>query len=469
MYPEDVLYLPLRELAAGIAAGRLSPVELTLSYLERLERIGPSLNAVVTVLRDQAIEDARRAEAEIREGRYRGPLHGIPYGVKDLLATKGAPTTWGAAPYRNQVFDYDATVIRRLREAGAILVAKLAMVELAGGLGYDEANASFTGPTRTPWNPRYWAGGSSSGSAAAVAAALVPFAIGSETCGSIVTPAAFCGVTGLRPTYGRVSRYGAMPLCWTLDKIGPICRTADDCGLVLAAIAGPDPQDPTTVDRPYHYPPVPEIQPPFRIGVLHGATDRVQPEVRANFEASLEVLGRFCTLVHDVELPDFPYSDIAELIIDAESASAHEELIESGRVQELTAPGSRTGGYGGMVILAKDYLRAMRVRGLVERALDEVFAQYDAIAHPTRGTVAYPIGVPFREAYPKYRGGRPAMIPAANLAGLPGIALPNGFGENGLPTSFSLTGRAFEENRLIAVAAAYQRETSWHVMRPPVA
>ena len=250
MYGEDVLYLPVRELAAGIRAGRLSPVELAESYLARLEAIGPQLNAVVTVLREQALAEARQAEAEIGAGRYRGPLHGIPYGVKDLLATKGVPTTWGAEPYRHQVFDHDATVVRRLREAGAVLLAKLAMVEIAGGMGYDTADASLTGPALTPWNTGYWAGGSSSGSGAAVAAALVPFAIGSETWGSIVTPAAFCGVTGLRPTYGRVSRYGAMALSWTMDKLGPLCRTADDCGIILAAIAGPDPLDPSAVDRP---------------------------------------------------------------------------------------------------------------------------------------------------------------------------------------------------------------------------
>ena len=214
--------------------------------LRRLETIGPKLGAVVTVTRERALAQAHRANQELLAGRDRGPLHGIPYGAKDLLATKGIPTTWGAEPLRGQVFDFDATVVRRLEEAGAVLVAKLAMVELAGGLGYNNPDASFTGPGRTPWNPDYWSGGSSSGPASAVAAGLVPFAIGSETSGSILTPAAFCGVTGLRPTYGLVSRHGAMALCWTLDKLGPLARGADDCALVLAAIAGADPADPTT-------------------------------------------------------------------------------------------------------------------------------------------------------------------------------------------------------------------------------
>src|SRR5205823_661195 len=196
---------------------------------------------------------ARAADREIKAGRYRGPLHGVPYGVKDLLATKGIPTTWGAEPYRERVFDYDATVVKKLREAGAVLVAKLAMVELAGGFGYNNADASFTGPGRTPWNMNYWSGGSSSGPGAATAAGLVAFAIGSETSGSIITPSAYCGVSGLRPTYGRVSRFGAMALSWTLDKLGPMCRTADDCGLVLASIAGHDARDPASADKPFAY------------------------------------------------------------------------------------------------------------------------------------------------------------------------------------------------------------------------
>ena len=209
---------------------------------------------MVTITRDLALVEARAADAEIGAGRYRGPLHGIPYGVKDLLATRGIPTTWGAEPFRRQTFDYDATVVRKSREAGAVLVAKLAMVELAGGFNYNNADASFTGPGRTPWNTDYWSGGSSSGPGAAVAAGLVAFAIGSETSGSIITPAAFCGVSGLRPTYGRVSRHGAMALSWTLDKLGPMCRSADDCGLVLSAISGRDPLDPTTSRRTFTHP-----------------------------------------------------------------------------------------------------------------------------------------------------------------------------------------------------------------------
>ena len=251
--PEDVLYLTVRELGEGLRARRFSAVELAESYMARLEEHGARLGAVVTITRERALREARQAQRELAAGRDRGPLHGIPYGAKDLLAAVGYPTTWGAAPFREQRFDYDATVIERLREAGAVLVAKLAMVELAGGMGYNQANASFTGPGRTPWNLKYWSGGSSSGSGAAVGAALVPFAIGSETWGSIMFPAACNGVSGLRPTFGRVSRHGAMALSWTMDKIGPLCRSADDCGLVLAAIAGADRRDPHALPGRWTY------------------------------------------------------------------------------------------------------------------------------------------------------------------------------------------------------------------------
>ncbi|GAG41252.1 unnamed protein product, partial [marine sediment metagenome] len=253
---------------------------------------------------------------------------------------------WGAEPFKNQVFDHDATIIARLREAGAVLCAKLAMVEIAGGFGYGTADAAFTGPGRNPWNTEYWSGGSSSGPGSAMAAALVPFTIGSETSGSIITPAAFCGVSGLRPTYGRVSRHGCMALCWTLDKIGPMCRTADDCGLVLAALAGPDPDDPTAVDKKFDYT-EPEKGRKFKVGVIRGSFEKSQPEVRKNFEESVKVLRGFCDVVEDVAYPEFPFGAAVGTIIDAEAASAFRELIESGQTQKLRAPNDRWGAFPG--------------------------------------------------------------------------------------------------------------------------
>src|SRR5688572_13418627 len=270
----DFAFLTVAALGQLLRQKKTTASELAAYFLDRLERIGPRFNAVVTVTRDRALDEAARADREIRQGKWRGPLHGIPYGVKDLIATKGYPTTWGAEPYRQQKLDLDATVVERLGAAGAVLVAKLAMVELAGGMGYNQANASFTGPGKTPWNPEYWSGGSSSGPGAAVAAGLVPFAIGSETSGSILTPSAYCGVTGLRPTYGLVSRYGAMALAWTMDKLGPMGRTAEDCGIVLAVIEGKDPKDPSSVAR------VVQDRLPrprrFRVGVPKGADQNIQ-------------------------------------------------------------------------------------------------------------------------------------------------------------------------------------------------
>ena len=467
---ESVFFLSVSELAARIRAKRLKPTDLVAGCLDRLERLGPKYNAVAALMRESAMEEARAAERELARGRDRGALHGIPYGVKDLLATKGVPTTWGAAPYRDQVFDHDATVVRKLRDAGAVLVAKLAMVELAGGMGYNHANASFTGPGLTPWNTRFWSGGSSSGPGAAVAAGLVPFAIGSETSGSILTPAAFCGVTGLRPTYGLVSRHGAMALCWTLDKLGPLGRTADDCALVLAAMAGPDPLDESAVARGFrHARPVPlaGAKRP-RLAVPKGVTEKVQPAVRENFEAALLAFGGEVELTRDVEWPDLPWGPAVGTIVGAEGAAAFLDLIESGRVQQLTCPADRAGGYSSLLLPAVDYLQAMRLRRPMKQAMARLFERFDAVVAPTRASVAYPADRNFEDAYPGVSGG-PPLIPAGNLCGLPALALPDGFGENGLPTSFQLMGPAFSEALLVRLGHAYQQRTDWHTRRPPAA
>jgi aspartyl-tRNA(Asn)/glutamyl-tRNA(Gln) amidotransferase subunit A len=464
---ESVFFLSAAELGRRIRSKQLSAVALAEGYLDRLERIGPKLGAVVTVTRDLALKEAKAADAELAAGKSRGPLHGVPYGVKDLLATKGIPTTWGAAPFREQVFDYDATVVTRLRDAGAVLLAKLAMVELAGGFGYNNADASFTGPGRTPWNTGFWSGGSSSGPGAATAAGLVGFSIGSETSGSIVTPAAFSGVTGLRPTYGRVSRHGAMALCWTLDKLGPMCRSAEDCGLVMAAIAGRDGKDASSVARPFRTANTGKKEPRWKVGVIKGTYDKVQPEVRKNFEESLKVLGAFCDVVPDVEFPDFPYGPAVGTIVAAEGASAFRDLVESGRAKELKVPNDRWGGYAASMVFAVDYLQAMRLRAPMKKALDVIYAKYDALVSPSRATVAYPIGPDFDKVYPGIGGG-PAVIPAGNLVGQPALSVPNGFGENGLPTAFQLTGRAFSDERLVAIGSAVQARTDWHLKRPSV-
>jgi aspartyl-tRNA(Asn)/glutamyl-tRNA(Gln) amidotransferase subunit A len=479
MIGEEVLFSSLREIGAHLRAKRVSAVELAEWSLRRLEAIGPKLGAVVTVTRDRALAQAHRANQELLAGRDRGPLHGIPYGAKDLLATKGIPTTWGAEPLRGQVFDEDATVVQRLEEAGAVLVAKLAMVELAGGLGYNNPDASFTGPGRTPWNTDYWSGGSSSGSAAAVAAGLVPFAIGSETSGSIMTPAAFCGVTGLRPTYGLVSRHGAMALCWTLDKLGVLAHGADDCGIVLSAIAGPDPQDPATGESFRYRERPPKSGRPgqrFKVGVLRDATVDTDPDVQSHFAQALAALRDVADLESDVAFPDLPYREAVGTIVDAEGAAAFRDLIESGKVKQLRDASDRVGGYAMMMTRAVDYVDAMRARVVMRAELDGLLSRYDALVAPSRARLAPPIGrdfdapAPGSPPAPEPAPGAPrapATIPAGNLAGLPAVAVPMGFGKDRLPTSLQLLGRAFSEDTLLALAAAYQEMTDWHRRRPP--
>jgi len=461
----DFAFLPVVELGRLLRQKKTSATELATYFLDRLERIGPRFNAVATVTRARALAEATQADREIGQGKWRGPLHGIPYGVKDLLATKDYPTTWGAEPYRQQKFDADATVIERLGAAGAVLVAKLAMVELAGGMGYTQANASFTGPGKTPWNPAYWSGGSSSGPGAAVAAGLVPFAIGSETSGSILTPAAYCGVTGLRPTYGLVSRHGAMALAWTMDKLGPLGRSAEDCGIVLEVIAGKDPKDASSVNRGFRM--TTQSGSKFRIGVPKGADKDIQAEVAANFRAALKVLGDKLEVIEDVELPDLPYGAVAGLIIAAEGASAFDDLLKDGRLSQLTAPEDRTGGYPALAVSAPDYLRALRVRRPMQRALDDFLKKFDALAVPTRTTVATPLDKPFRDGWPGVTGGANVIGPT-NVVGVPGVSVPNGFGVQGLPTGLSFTARAFDEGKLVSLARLYQSRTDWHTRRPPL-
>jgi Asp-tRNA(Asn)/Glu-tRNA(Gln) amidotransferase A subunit family amidase len=465
----DILFAGIRTQSEAIRTRKISPVELTKAYLSRLEEIGPKLNAVVTVTRDLALEQAKAAEKEIRAGKYRSPLHGIPYGAKDAFATKGIPTTWGTAPYRNRVFDYDAAVISRLADAGAVLIGKLAMVELVGGLGYDTADASFTGPCRTPWNVDYFSGGSSSGPAAATAAGLVSFSVGGETGGSIVQPSSSCGVSGLRTTYGRVSRYGAASLCWSLDKVGPICRTADDCGLVLNAIAGYDPRDDATSRRKFSYPTVPARTHRPKLAVVRGSYERAQPDVRANFAKSVDVLSKFADVEH-VDFPDYPYTAILSAILFSEGAAAFRELIDTGRMHEMQNHADRVGGYIGMTVSAVDYLQAQRVRKLARIAVDRLLVRYDALLGPTTTSVAHRIDEPFRPpSAAATRSGNTVtpLVPAGNIAGVPAITIPNGFGQHDLPTGLQFIGAAWSESTLLEISKSYQHATDWHLRRPP--
>jgi aspartyl-tRNA(Asn)/glutamyl-tRNA(Gln) amidotransferase subunit A len=356
------------------------------------------------------------------------------------------------------------------------LLGKLAMLETVGGFGFNGADASFTGPARTPWNPDHWAGGSSSGPGAATAAGLVAFAIGSETGGSILNPSNFCGLAGLRPTYGRVSRHGVVALSWTLDKVGPMCRSADDCGLVLSAIAGYDKLDPTTSRRKFDYATRAKQPRKFKLAIVRGTYERAQPEIQKNFENSVKVLSQFADISRDVKFPDYPYAQMIGLIIAAEGASAFRDLMDTGREQELQNQTSRTTGYADAMVSAVDYLQAMRVRKLARRDMDTFLANYDAVISPTMGAVSRRVDelwdltqtpatpTPARPlSSPSF-----SLLPAGNLGGIPGLTVPNGFGQNHIPTGIQFVGSAWSEKTLIAIAEAYQSRTDWHTRRPPV-
>src|SRR5438552_2281054 len=316
---EEIFHLSVSELAKRIEAKKLSPVDLTEAYLDRSQKLGPRFNAYARLTPEIALEQAKAAEKEIQRGHYRGPLHGIPYAAKDLLAVKGLATTWGAKPYANQVFDYNATVIEHLNRVGAVMIGKASMIELAGGMGYRFASASLQDEAKNPWDTKCWTCGSSSGSGAIVAASLAAFAIGTETWGSIICPSAFCGVSGLRPTYGRVSRYGAMALAPSMDKIGRMARSAEDCARIFAAIAGHDPKGRGTVpiDKgAFTYSPSMALHPrPLKIGCLTNAWKSLAPGVAKPIETASRVLKRYFSSVKDVALPVGPWEDAGNIIV----------------------------------------------------------------------------------------------------------------------------------------------------------
>lgn len=471
-FPEDIFFAPIGELSARLRAREFSSAELTRAFADRLEKLGPRYNALALILRDTALERARNADDEVGRGRLRGPLQGIPYAAKDLLSVAGRPTTWGARPYADQVFDYTATALAKLEAARAPLVGKLAMVELAGGGGYRYAAASMFGPGLNPWDPSRWSGGSSSGSGSAVAAGLVPFALGSETWGSILTPSAYCGVTGLRPTYGLVSRFGCMSLSWTMDKIGPMCRSAEDCGLVLSVIAGGDPADPASAGKNFYY--TPEYAPAhkhIRVGFAPVDFEEwAEPAARPDFFKAVETIRGLGVPMKETALPDLPYATIAGVIIDAEGSAVFEPLIESGKVDQLADAKQIAGLRAGLAIAAKDYLKAMRIRSLVQDAMRTLLAEFDVLISPSRFGPAPKIDEPLdgrsagRRA-PK-ESGLSDLGAAGNLAGLPALSLPCGFAD-GLPIGIQLVGRPFSENTLLTIGREFQRRTDWHLRRPP--
>lgn len=438
--PDDLAFFSIGELAALIKSRQITSEKLTRFYLERLKRFGPKLECVVTLTEALALEQARRADREISQGHYRGPLHGIPYGAKDLLATKGIPTTWGAAPYTNQVFDFDATVIQRLEAAGAVLVAKTTLGELAMGDNW------FGGRTRNPWNPAQGSSGSSAGSAAGVAAGLFAFAIGSETYGSIVSPCDRVGVTGLRPTYGRVSRHGAMALSWSMDKIGPICRTVEDCALVFNAIHGPDGMDQTLYDAPFNYDGRLDAR-KLRVGFLKEDFENQSGVRKTNDLAALRTLRNLGIELKPVELPQYPVNHIS-LVLSTEAAAAFDELTLSGQDDWLKQQGG--GSWPNTfrrrrLVPAVEFLQAQRIRWLLVQDTARVFETVDVIVAPSQS-------------------GRSLLL--GNLTGHPCVVVPNGFSTNNTPTSLCFIGKLFGEAELLAVAKKFQDATEFHRQHP---
>jgi Asp-tRNA(Asn)/Glu-tRNA(Gln) amidotransferase A subunit family amidase len=453
---DDLAFATVPQLAELIRTRKVSSTELTKMYLARLKRYGPKLLCIVTLTEELALKQAEAADAEIKRGKYRGLLHGIPWGAKDLFATKGIKTTWGAEPYRDQVIDYDSTVVERLRDAGAVLLAKLSMGALAQGPKW------FGGVTRNPWVPdedRQGSSGSSAGPASATAAGLVGFAIGTETLGSIVSPSSRCGVTGLRPTYGRISRYGAMGLSWTMDKIGPICRGVEDCAAALSAIYGPDGRDITVGDAPFNWNPERNLA-GMRIGYLktefEGAgfqpqndQQRQQQEQRkAMYKEALDALEKAVAKLTPIELPKFSTSAL-RIILVAEAAAAFDDLTRSGGVNQLSGqdPGDWPNSFRtSRFIPAVEYVRAQRARTLLMHEMEKLMSQWDVFVSPAPGS---------------------ASLLITNLTGHPAVVMPCGF-INNLPQAIMFTGGVYDEAAPLRVALAFEQATKWHTMHPKV-
>jgi aspartyl-tRNA(Asn)/glutamyl-tRNA(Gln) amidotransferase subunit A len=468
MLSADILYLPVSELAKRIETKALSPVDLTEAYLDRSEKLGPKLNAYACLTPEIALEQAEAARKEIDRGHYRGPLHGIPYAAKDLLAVKGVPTTWGAKPYENQVFDYDATVVENLRRAGAVLLGKAAMIELAGGMNYRFASASLQGATKNPWSASRWSCGSSSGSGAIVSAGLAGFAIGSETWGSIICPSAYCGISGLRPTFGRVSRYGAMDVSYSMDKIGPMARSAEDCAHIFAVIAGHDIKDQSTLPldkAAFTYSPSLEFSAkPLRVAWLTNAWPKIDGHAERPLEAAAHAVHKVFPGTQKAKLPEGPFEAAGAVIVAVEGAAAFRDLIRSGRVSELADPLGQISGYVSEQIGGADYARALQVRGMLQQKMANLFDSFDVLV-----AASQPLGANALDAnletdldFPDPLGG------VGNLCGLPALSVPCGFSDQNLPLGLQFVARAGDDISVIRAASTFQQHTDWHRKHPKV-
>ena len=445
---EEAAFWPVTRLSRLVESRQVTSLELTRMYLGRLKRYDPKLECVITLTEDLALRQARRADSEIAAGSYRGPLHGIPWGVKDLLATKEYPTTWGAEPYKDQQFDFDATIVERLAAAGAVLVAKLVSGALASG------DTWFGGRTVTPWNTQMGTRGSSAGPGAATAAGLVGFSIGTETRGSIVFPSTRCGLSGLRPTYGRVSRYGVMAISFSMDKAGPMCRSVEDCALVFDAIQGPDDRDPALVDLPFNWDPDLDVN-QLRVGYIESAfeADRASAQAKANGQATLETLRSLGLDLIPVEFPDYPV-DVHRILLYAEATAAFDELNRSKRDTLLKRPNWSQRFRMARTIPAVEYIQADRHRIGLMREMNQLLERVDMVVVPPSepGT---PANIPL---------GR--NTPLTNLTGHPCVVVPNGFTEDGTPSTMTFVGKLHAETEILAVARRYQDATDFHLQYP---
>ena len=445
---EELAFLRVTELAPLVRARAVSSTALTKMYLERMKRYSPKLLCLVTLTEDLALERAAEADKEIHAGHYKGPLHGIPFGVKDLFDTKGILTTWGAEPFEKRIPDTDATVVDRLQKAGAVLIAKLSMGALAQG------DLWFQGRTKNPWNLEQGSSGSSAGSASATSAGLVGFSLGTETLGSIVSPSGQCGTVGLRPTYGRVSRYGAMALSWTMDKIGAICRGVEDCALVLHTIHGPDGRDRSVASDPFHFNPRRSLK-SMRIGILQAAFDRFQGPNKDIYTQALADLKKA-----GVEMKPVDYQeDITQIrfLLEAEGAAAFDDITRDGQVRTLKgqSPGDWPNTFrSSRLIPAVEYIRAQRARTLLIRKFEAFMSDWDVIVIPPN-----------------------ALLTTTNLTGNPQVVLKCGFAEATLqdgatkvkvPRNIGFLGRIYDEGSPLRVALAYEQATEWHKQNPPL-
>ncbi len=436
---DELAFLSAVQLGALLRSKKITSTALTKMYLERLKMYAPKLNCVITLTEDLALEQAKAADASLRRGKVLSPLHGVPYGAKDLFDTKGILTTWGAQPYQNRVPDADATVIERLRAAGAVLVAKLSMGALAqGGLW-------FGGMTKTPWNYDVTSSGSSAGSGSATAAGLVGFSIGTETLGSIVSPSTRCGVAGVRPTFGRVPKTGAMALAWTMDKIGPICRSVADCAEVLRVLNGPDGKDLTAIAAPMNWDARRQLK-GMKVGYLAAEMERLDEKTKPLYDAAFAVLRKAGVKLEPISLPEFPVSSI-RYVLDAEAAAAFDDLTRGeGQLDTLSgqAPGDWPNQFrASRFIPAVEYIRAQQARTLYMAKFEEFMRGWDAFVSTPQS----------------------ASLTATNLTGNPQVVVPCGF-VDGLPAGLLFTGRLFDESAPMRLALAYEQATDWHTLRP---